>query len=291
MTVPRFVGDVLTGVHCVALQRKNNWLFAAQRGFLCHDPVRAAWIGCAALGQFPPNLSEEIYMTNQAQQPVVAAPIPGLSEQQQNIAADCGSRYFQAKWDAIETARVYARDVLGIDPTYEQFEQGRISWVNGYIEANPENTGNAADAAWKQFLALLSELFGISPVKPKSDNKGATKKRTERAAKIEKLVQHYTEGGTKSARDLEGMRMAAFEAAAKGNSAAEKIADELKTVLRVVNSEQNKELGEQRKELRKNVRAAAGKCSSIERLQQALDILDEENAVLFDSVEDEEDED
>ena len=87
------------------------------------------------------------------------------------------------------------------------------------------------------------------------------------------------------------MRMAAFEAAAKGNSAAEKIADELKTVLRVVNSEQNKELGEQRKELRKSVRAAAGKCSSIERLQQALDILDEENAVLFDSVEDEEDED
>jgi len=230
-------------------------------------------------------------MSNQVQQPVVAAPIPGLSEQQQNIAADCGSRYFQAKWDAIETARVYARDVLGIDPTFEQFEQGRISWVNGYVEANPENTGNAADAAWKQFLALLSELFGISPVKPKSDNKGATKKRTERAAKIEKLVQHYTENGAKSARDLEGMRMAAFEAAAKGNSAAEKIADELKTVLRVVNSEQNKELGEQRKELRKSVRAAAGKCSSIERLQQALDILDEENAVLFDSVEDEEDED
>jgi hypothetical protein len=37
--------------------------------------------------------------------------------------------------------------------------------------------------------------------------------------------------------------MAAFEQAAKGNSAAEKMADELKKVIRVINSEENKELG------------------------------------------------
>jgi hypothetical protein len=50
MTVPGFVGDILTGVHCVALQRKNNWPFMAQRGFLWDTYVRAAWIGYATLG-------------------------------------------------------------------------------------------------------------------------------------------------------------------------------------------------------------------------------------------------
>jgi uncharacterized protein involved in exopolysaccharide biosynthesis len=68
------------------------------------------------------------------------------------------------------------------------------------------------------------------------------------------------------------------------------MADELKKVIRVINSEENKELGAQRAELRKQVRAAAGKCTSLDRLQQALDILDEENAFVFDDSEEDEDE-
>jgi hypothetical protein len=222
---------------------------------------------------------------------VPAAVEAALSAQQVTTAKECGARFFNSKIEAIETARVYAKEVIGIEPSYDQWEQGRINWCNGYVEANPENTGNAADAEWKRFVALLHDLFGVDPVKPKSTNKAATKKREERSAKMQKLVEHYTQNGQKTARELEGLRMAAFEQAAKGNSAAEKMADELKKVIRVINSEENKELGAQRAELRKQVRAAAGKCTSLDRLQQALDILDEDNAFTFEDSEEDEDED
>jgi hypothetical protein len=177
---------------------------------------------------------------------VPAAVEAALSAQQVTTAKECGARFFNSKIEAIETARVYAKEVIGIEPSYDQWEQGRINWCNGYVEANPENTGNAADAEWKRFVALLHDLFGVDPVKPKSENKAAVKKREERSDKLQKLVEHYTQNGQKTARELEGLRMAAFEQAAKGNSAAEKIADELKKVIRVINSEENKELGAQR---------------------------------------------
>ena len=44
----------------------------------------------------------------------------------------------------------------------------------------------------------------------------------------------------------------------------------------------------QRAELRKQVRAAAGKCTSLDRLQQALEILDEDNAFTFEDSEENE---
>jgi hypothetical protein len=80
--------------------------------------------------------------------------------------------------------------------------------------------------------------------KPKSDNLGADKKREERAKKAEALLAKYQ---GKTAADLRGMRAAALQSAAKGSELAEKIAAELKKVLRVKTSAEDAAIGEVRK--------------------------------------------
>jgi hypothetical protein len=98
---------------------------------------------------FRPISQEETTMTQPQVATVPAAVEAALSAQQVTTAKECGARFFNSKIEAIETARVYAKEVIGIEPSYDQWEQGRINWCNGYVEANPENTGNAADAEWK----------------------------------------------------------------------------------------------------------------------------------------------
>ena len=85
----------------------------------------------------------------------------------------------------------------------------------------------------------------------------------------------------KGVADLQGMRRAALEKAAAGSEIAEKIAAEIKKVLRVKTKDQDEAIAEERTELRKQVRAAAGKCTDLEKLQAALDILDEGTELSF----------
>jgi hypothetical protein len=77
------------------------------------------------------------------------------------------------------------------------------------------------------------------------------------------------------------MRRAALEKAAAGSDLAEKIAAEIKKVLRVKTRDQDKAIAEERTALRQQVRAAASKCTDLEKLQAALDILDVETELSF----------
>ena len=215
-----------------------------------------------------------------AQQPVAAA-ISAITQQQHDAARSCGSRWGHNKLERIEIASDYAKS-LGTDPTFPEWEAHRIDWVNGYVSANPSNTGNAADAAWSDFAKVLGDLFALT--KPKSASAAATKKSEERAKKDAALLAKYQ---GKSAADLRGMRSAALQKAAAGSDLAEKIATELKKVLRVVTREENHAIGEERKELRSQVKAAAGKCTDLDKLRAALEILDDCTELEFVTMEEE----
>ena len=111
---------------------------------------------------------------------IVAAAVSALTNDQRLIARDAGFQFAKNQLANIETASTYAA-MLGTDPTLDSWEAARIDWVSGYVDANPNNTGNAADKAWQRFADLLDNLFGM--VKPKSANPAAEKKRAEREKK------------------------------------------------------------------------------------------------------------
>ena len=218
---------------------------------------------------------KEHHMSKVPEQQPVAAAISAISQQQQEAASSCGSRWGKNRQERIEIATDYSR-MLGTDPTFFEWEAARTGWVNGYVAANPGNSGNAADAAWADFNKLLGDLFGL--VKPKSKSDAAVKKGKERSAKEQALFDKYQNKGVA---DLQGMRRAALEKAAAGSEIAEKIAAEIKKVLRVKTRDQDKEIAEERNALRSQVKSAAGKCTDLEKLQAALDILDEGTELSF----------
>jgi hypothetical protein len=249
---------------------------------LCGILSETGWDWLSVSKAIPATISKGNIMTTSvpAQQPVAAA-ISAISQQQHDAARSCGNRWGHNKLERLEIAGDYARS-LGTDPTFPEWEAHRIDWVNGYVEANPNNSGNAADAAWSDFAKVLGDLYAL--VKPKSSSAAATKKSGERAKKEEQLLAKYQ---GKSAADLRGMRSAALQKAAAGSDLAEKIATELKKVLRVVTREENQAIGEERKELRAQVKTAAAKCTDLDKLRAALEILDEDSELEFVTLEEE----
>lgn len=199
----------------------------------------------------------------------VAAPVAVLSADQALTARDCGFQFARNQLANIETAQSYARN-LGTEPTYDQWEESRTAWVTGYVEANPANTGNAADKAWNRFSGLLDELFGL--VKPKAVSAAAEKKRAEREKKQTELLAKH---GDMTPTMIRAQIEAAYQTLAKNptNKEALKQVRELDKVLKVKQSAENKEHGEELKALRGAVKAEAGKCIDIDTLQQVLDIL------------------
>jgi len=209
-------------------------------------------------------------MSQVPQQHPVAAAIDAISSSQHETAKNCGSRWGKNKLEQLEIATDYARS-MGTNPTIHVWEAMRIDWVNAYVDSNPNNTGNASDAAWGEFAGYLEKLFSLTkPSAPKS--KGAAKKREERAKKEQQLLAKYQD---KTAADIKGMRAAALQKAAAGSDLAEKIANELKKVLRAKTRDEDAAIAEERKELRAQVRTAAGKCTDLDKLQAALEILDD----------------
>ena len=214
-------------------------------------------------------------MSKAPQQNPVASAIDAISSTQHDTAKSCGSRWSANKLERLEIASDYARS-LGASPSFQEWEAHRIDWVNGYVAANPNNTGNAADAAWGDFTKLLDNLFSLT--KPKAKTAAADKKRTERAKKEEQLLAKYQ---GKTAADIKGMRAAALQKAAAGSDLAEKIATELKKVLRAKTRDEDAAINEERKELRTQVKTAAGKCTDLDKLRAALEILDDDTDLEF----------
>ena len=207
----------------------------------------------------------------------VADPIEALSFDQKNVAADCGKSYAKNKLERMEIARSYSR-MLGTDPTYEQWESARINWVAGHAEENPELTGNAHDAAWGEFAKLLSDLFGQT--KPKSTNPVSTKKAEERAKKAEEVLEKFKD---KKVYELRDMLAKSFEALAKNpeNKDNKKRNKELDQALKIRTTEENKAHGEELKALRTEARELIGKCTDIEKLEAAIEILDQDTDLTF----------
>ena len=200
----------------------------------------------------------------------VADPIKALSFDQENKAADCGKRFAKNKQERIEIATDYSR-MLGTDPTFDQWESGRIKFVAGHAEENPELTGNAHDAVWSDFAGLLSALFGLT--KPRSTNPVSTKKAEERAQANEKLLAKYEDSKVYEIKD---QLAKSYEALAKNpeNKDNKKKNKELDQILKLRTTEENKAHGEALKALRTEAKELAGKCTDIEKLEAVIEILD-----------------
>jgi hypothetical protein len=203
------------------------------------------------------------------EQNIIAEQINVITSEQALTAKDCGFQFARNQLANIETAQEYAR-MIGTEPSFDQWEAGRLQWVSGYVEANPQNTGNAADKAWNRFASMLAELFGLD--KPKAESAAATKKRAEREAKQKELLAKH---GDLTPTMIRAQIEAAYQTLAKNpsNKEALKQVKELDKVLKVKQSAENKEYGEELKALRAAVKVEAGKCTDPVILQQVLDIL------------------
>lgn len=200
---------------------------------------------------------------------IIAEQVSALSADQALTAKDCGFQYARNQLAVFENGRDYA-SMLGTDPTFDQWEAGRLQWVSGYVEANPANTGNAADKAWNRFAGLLDEFFGL--VKPKAVSAAATKKAAEREKKTAEILAKH---GDLTPTMIRAQMEAAYQTLAKNPTSkeAKKQVKELEQVLKVKQSAENKEHGEELKTLRAAVKTEAGKCTDLDILQQVLDIL------------------
>lgn len=203
------------------------------------------------------------------QKTIVAETISALSADQMMEAKDAGFQFARNQLANLETAKSYAV-MLGTDPSFDQWEAGRINWVSGYVEANPDNTGNSADKAWNRFSGLLDELFGL--VKPKAVSVAAEKKRIEREKKTAEILEKHND---LTPTMIRAQMEAAYQTLAKNptNKEAAKQVKELDKVLKVKQSAENKEQGEELKALRGAVKVEAGKCTDIDLLQSVLDML------------------
>jgi hypothetical protein len=197
---------------------------------------------------------------------IIADSVSAITSDQALTAKDCGFRFARNQLDNLENAKEFAT-MLGTDPSFDQWEASRLQWVAGYVEANPENTGNSADKAWSRFTGLLDDLFGLT--KPSSSNPAAEKKRAEREKKNAELLAKH---GDMTPTMIRAQMEAAYQTLAKNptNKEAIKQVKELDKVLKVKQSAENKQHGEELAELRKQVKEAAGKCTDIGLLESVL---------------------
>lgn len=208
---------------------------------------------------------------------VAAAAIEALNFDDKTAAYEQGGRYAKNKLERLRIAEDAAR-TLGTNPSLDRWDGYRIQWVDGHAHENPQLTGNAHDAAWGDFAALLNSLYGLT--KPKSTSAAAEKKRDERAAANEKLLEKYEDTPVIELRDQLGKT---YEAMAKNpeNKDLKKKQKELDKVLKLRTSEENKQHGETLKQLRSQVREAAGKCTDIEKLEAVLELLDVDTTMSY----------
>ena len=197
---------------------------------------------------------------------IIAESISALTADQALTAKDSGFRFARNQLDNLENAKEFAT-MLGTDPTFDQWEASRLQWVSGYVEANPDNTGNAADKAWHRFTGLLDDLFGLT--KPTSSNPAAEKKRAEREKKNAELLAKYQDV---SPTELRAQIEHAYQVLSQNPSHKDslKAVKELDKVLKVKQSAENKQHGEELAELRKQVKEEAAKCTDIALLRTVI---------------------
>jgi hypothetical protein len=184
-------------------------------------------------------------------------------------ATEAGSLFAKSEIEAKEALEIFARAV-GTAPTYETWITERTNWVNGYIEVKPNAKGEAADKAFSRFKDRLTDAFGISA--PKSTNAAAEKKAAEREKKTAEIMEKHAD---QTPTMLRAQLEAAYSALAKNpeSKIINNQVKELRQVLKVKQSADNKAQGEELKTLRGAVKIEAGKCTDLDLLQTVLDML------------------
>jgi hypothetical protein len=212
----------------------------------------------------------------------VAQAVHALTHNQRTEAYEQGGGFARNRAELMEIATASAQ-TLGTNPSFDQWTEYATQWKDGYVHNNPDNTANSAETAWARFTKTLDEFFGLT--KPKSTSKVAEKKATEREIKKVALLEKHADT---SAHTLQEQIASNYEqiakAVAQGKSTKvqrptgevvdlKKELKELETVLKAKTSEDHKAHGEELKAKRAEVRDAVGKCTDLEQLQAALDVL------------------
>jgi hypothetical protein len=96
--------------------------------------------------------------------------------------------FFESTESAEEAVLTYQR-IIGLNPSYAQYEMGRLLFQEAILEVKPDITENALNVRWNTF----SKKLGID--KPKSDDADSIKKaqkRAENKAKEDAVFAHMT---------------------------------------------------------------------------------------------------
>jgi hypothetical protein len=193
----------------------------------------------------------------------------------ESAAVTCGRLFAQSEANASESLEMFAR-LVGDKPTYEVFEHERLAWVNGYVEAKPKTTSDAAYQAFGRFKNRLVDTYAIEI--PKATSAAAEKKRAEREVKQAELLGRYE---AKTDDELHTLITRAYERQARNPLGSDAVIKELKAVLKARTKDNQAAAKAELKAKRDEVIKAVRACDDADRLNLVLEMLDGENEVSF----------
>jgi hypothetical protein len=159
--------------------------------------------------------------------------------------------FFESTESAEEAVLTYQR-IIGLNPSYAQYEMGRLLFQEAILEVKPDITENALNVRWNTF----SKKLGID--KPKSNDADSIKKAEKRAeakAKEDALFAHMT------VEDLENKAKDLLKAP---TLAKMKEATKIQKRIDSIRKDENKEEAEAKAQLVKDLTAWAKEQSYLE---------------------------
>ena len=103
-----------------------------------------------------------------------------FDEQQTASIKASAVNFFESTESADEAVLTYQR-IIGLNPTFDQYEMGRLLFIEAITEVKPDITENALNVRWNSF----SKKLGIDKPK-KTESADAVRKANERALAKEK---------------------------------------------------------------------------------------------------------
>ena len=200
---------------------------------------------------------------------------PVVADVIQSDAFVAGRLFAQSEVDAGKALETFAR-LVGDKPTYELWENGRLAWVNGFVEVKPKAKGDAAYQAFGRFKNRLVEAYAIEI--PKATSAAAEKKRAEREAKQLELMKRYEDQSDDA---LHTLITRAYERQAKNPLGSDAIIKELKAVLKARTKDHQAQGKADLKAKRDEVIKAVRECADMTRLDMVLEVLDQGNDVNY----------
>lgn len=159
--------------------------------------------------------------------------------------------FFESTESAEEAVLTYQR-IIGLNPTYPQYEMGRLLFREAILEVKPDITDNALNVRWNTF----SKKLGIDkPSSDEADSKKKAEKRAEAKAKEEAMFANMT------VEDMIEKVNSLLKNHTKKNIAE---AGKIQTRIEKMRAEENKEEADQKAQLVKDLTAWAKDQSYLE---------------------------